>query len=274
MFGFGKNWSHFLQVLDEERITTAERTLTEMLEKPSLEGLSFVDIGSGSGLFSLAARRLGARVHSLDVDRQSVACTRELRRRYFRDDPSWTVEQGSVLDRDYMEGLGAFDVVYSWGVLHHTGSMWEALENAALPVEPGGRLWVAIYNDQGLKSQVWRGIKRLYNRLPAPLRPPLVLAVGGWLELRQVPGRLARREHPLPWLMGMYPGREKRGMSRWYDLVDWVGGYPFEVARPEEIFHFYRKRGFILERLRTVGGSLGNNEFVFRKPAGGRKSPA
>src|SRR5215210_846240 len=143
-----------------------------MLEVESLEGQSFLDIGSGSGLFSLAARRLGASVHSLDYDPRSVACTRELRRRYFPEDPEWKVEEGSALDADYIRSLGLFDVVYSWGVLHHTGDMWQALENAQLPVKPGGRLFVAIYNDTGTQAARWKWIKKTYNRLPRPLRPP------------------------------------------------------------------------------------------------------
>jgi 2-polyprenyl-3-methyl-5-hydroxy-6-metoxy-1,4-benzoquinol methylase len=100
-----------------------------MLKVERLDGKSFLDIGSGSGLFSLAARRLGARVHSFDYDQQSVACTAELRRRYFPSAGDWVVERGSALDRDYLARLGTFDVVYSWGVLHHTGDMWRALEN-------------------------------------------------------------------------------------------------------------------------------------------------
>src|SRR5690349_14790038 len=146
-FEFGKNWSRFLAVLDEERIAEAQRSLAQMLEVTNLEGKSFLDVGSGSGLFSLAARRLGARVHSFDYDPQSVACGQELKRRYFADDPLWRVEQGSVLDRDYLNPLGSFDVVYSWGVLHHTGAMWEALGNVAPLVAEGGRLFIAIYND-------------------------------------------------------------------------------------------------------------------------------
>ncbi|HWC76414.1 MAG TPA: class I SAM-dependent methyltransferase, partial [Blastocatellia bacterium] len=144
-FAFGQNWARYLEGLDESRIQDAETSLKEMLEVEDLQGKSFLDIGSGSGLFSLAARRLGARVHSLDYDPQSVACTSELRRRYFPGDSSWTVEEGSTLDREYLNSLGSFDVVYSWGVLHHTGRMWEALDNALVPVKPGGRLFVAIY---------------------------------------------------------------------------------------------------------------------------------
>lgn len=116
----------------------AKSSLRRMLNVESLEGKTFLDVGSGSGLFSLAARRLGAKVHSFDYDPKSVACTRELKRRYFPEDPQWTIEEGSVLDRDYLTRLGQFDVVYSWGVLHHTGAMWEALGNVAPLVAGGG----------------------------------------------------------------------------------------------------------------------------------------
>src|ERR1700704_486469 len=102
-FEFGKNWSRFLTLLDDSRIARAEESLKMMLQVEDLEGKSFLDIGSGSGLFSLAARRLGARVHSFDYDPHSVACTRELRSRYFPDDPQWTVEQGSALDEEYLK---------------------------------------------------------------------------------------------------------------------------------------------------------------------------
>src|SRR5262245_17503441 len=176
-FEFGKNWSRFLTTLDDQRIAEAERAITGMLELSDLTGKRFLDIGSGSGLSSLAARRLGASVHSFDYDPHSVACTTELRRRYFPQDDSWKVEEGSALDADYVRSLGEFDIVYSWGVLHHTGEMWKALENAQIPVAAGGKLLLAIYNDTGSQSARWRWIKKTYNRLPRLLKTPFAILV-------------------------------------------------------------------------------------------------
>ena len=137
-FSFGRNWASFLKRLNEARIAEAEKNLIEFLGEKSLAGRSFLDVGSGSGLSSLAARRLGATVTSFDYDSQSVACTEELRRRYLPDDPSWIVEQGSVLDTEYLAGLGQFDIVYSWGVLHHTGGDVAGDGNLKPMVKTGG----------------------------------------------------------------------------------------------------------------------------------------
>ena len=263
-FEFGKNWSRFLDLLDDARIVRAEESLKEMLEIETLEGKSFLDIGSGSGLFSLAARRLGARVRSLDYDPHSVACTKELRRRYFNNDPDWKIEEGSALDGKYVESLGFFDVVYSWGVLHHTGAMWKALDNAQLPVAAGGQLFVAIYNDLGNRSRRWKWIKRTYCELPKLLKTPFVTIVIAPEEFKSMLRSLLLLK-PGEYLRSWTQYDANRGMNRWRDILDWVGGYPYEVARPEEIFDFCRARGFHLTKMKCGGVGLGCNEFVFRR---------
>jgi len=260
-FAFGKNWLRFLTVLDEERIQRAEVSLLSMLKERTLEGRRFLDIGSGSGLFSLAARRLGASVHSFDLDQESVRCALELRRRYFPADSDWRIEQGSALDRSYLASLGTFDIVYSWGVLHHTGRMYEALDNATLPVARGGKLFVAIYNDLGTRTDRWRVIKRTYNRLPRVLRPAFTAVAAAPNELKALAGAVLHGE--AAGYLQSWKAVGERGMSRWRDIVDWVGGYPYEAATPEEIFDFYESRGFRLTTLKCGGVGLGCNEFVF-----------
>lgn len=267
-FAFGANWRRFLEVVSEERVGTAVQSLRDLLGATDLAGRRFLDIGCGSGLFSLAARRLGARVHSFDYDPQSVACALELRRRFAPDDAEWTIEQGSVLDAADLRARGPFEVVYSWGVLHHTGAMWQALENAALPVAPGGRLVVSLYNDQGIWSRYWLLVKRTYNSLLRPLRLPFALVFILGLEARVALYALLTLR-PMRYVRAWTEYGQNRGMSRWHDLLDWVGGYPFEVARPEEVFDFYRKRGFTLVGLKTCGGKLGCNEYVFERAGAG-----
>lgn len=261
-FQFGENWSQFLSAIDEERIQQAETSLKEMLEVESLAGKTFLDIGSGSGLFSLAARRLGARVHSFDFDPKSVYCTTELRKNHFRDDDSWKIQEASVLDGEFMKSLGQFDIVYSWGVLHHTGDLWTALENAQQRVAPEGKFFIALYNDTGSQSTRWLHIKKTYNALPGILRPPFAALAMAPQEFKQLVSSIVLLK-PGRYIDSWTKYRQNRGMTKWRDIVDWVGGYPYEVSTPDQVFDFARERGFLLTKLKCGRVGLGCNEFVF-----------
>ena len=260
-FEFGKNWGSFLNTMDSERLDEAVRSLSEWLGVSDLTGKTFFDIGSGSGLFSLAARKMGATVSSFDYDNNCVKCTKELKRRYFPDDPRWTIERGDILDESYMSKYGEYDVVYSWGVLHHTGHMYKALENAGKHVKSGGSLFIAIYNDQGPLSKAWTLEKKIYVSLPKPFK--MLFAAVFFIVLWTV-----RAIEDIVQLKPFYRWKQykkKRGMSPWHDAVDWVGGYPFEVAKPEDIFSFFHKRDFTLEKLYTCGMGNGCNQYLLKK---------
>jgi 2-polyprenyl-3-methyl-5-hydroxy-6-metoxy-1,4-benzoquinol methylase len=263
-FAFGKNWQRFSGKIDESRIQEAMKSLTSMLEDVSLQGKLFMDAGCGSGLFSLAARRLGAQVQSFDFDPDSVSCTMQLKNRFFQNDASWHIEQGDILDGAYIQSKGQFDIVYSWGVLHHTGNMNRALHTIDMLVKPGGFLYLAIYNDSGSVSRRWLRIKKLYNNSPQIIRLLLVAVSAFLLEGKRAAGKVLRLENPLPF-NDWKNKKKQRGMSVWHDYVDLVGGYPFEFATPEQIFSFYKKKGYMLSQLKTCGGGYGCNEYVFKK---------
>jgi 2-polyprenyl-6-hydroxyphenyl methylase/3-demethylubiquinone-9 3-methyltransferase len=261
-FAFGSNWRDYIALVDEQRIKVAIDSLGGPLETTDLTGRTFLDIGCGSGLFSLAANRMGARVRSFDYDPESVAATLELRRR-FGTDGEWVITQGSILEEETVGALGRFDIVYSWGVLHHTGELWRAADAACRLVAPDGLLYISVYNDQGVESQMWRHVKHRYNNSGALARRLLVLGSAAYIH----------RRRPLESLINLVCGTgpvlvrppRARGMSGRHDLVDWVGGYPFEVAKPEEVFAFMRERGFELRHLKTCAGGLGCNEYVLER---------
>lgn len=258
-FKFGENWASFLENFDEQRLEQAKRSLTESLGQSTLSGLRFVDVGAGSGLFSLAASQLGAEVVSFDFDPEAVECVRNLRAMH--PGGSWEISEGSVLDEAFLRSLGTFDIVYSWGVLHHTGQMWRAIENLKLLMKDEVKVLIAIYNDQGPTSDVWAQVKRAYNKLPKGSKwmvtlPAAVRLWGPTLVKDTLRGAPAKswREYS-----------QDRGMSPWHDVLDWVGGYPFEVAQPEAVFNFFHQKGFQLEKIKTCGGGLGCNEYVFSR---------
>jgi 2-polyprenyl-3-methyl-5-hydroxy-6-metoxy-1,4-benzoquinol methylase len=266
-FQFGRNWKRFLTVLSDDRIQRAEDSLLEMLGARTLSEQRFLDIGCGSGLSSLAARRLGADVYSFDYDIESVECAKELKHRFFPEDRRWRIANGSVLDEDFMAALGTFDVVYSWGVLHHTGALWKAIDSACHAVAERGHLFIAIYNDQGWKSVWWTHAKRIYNSLPPVPRKAYLLTFGLAFEIAAVAVALARlKPQRIVERWTNYQGI--RGMSRWHDIIDWIGGYPFEVATPDAIVRFCQIRGFEVTNVKSVGGRMGCNEFVFARGGG------
>jgi SAM-dependent methyltransferase len=258
-FQFGKNWVKFVEEnFSEEAVKASMDYFCKVTGISSLKGKTFVDIGCGSGLSSLSAYRLGAeKILSFDYDKESVDATRILWKR--EGGPAgWQIAQGSVLDDQFMNSLGKFDVVYAWGVLHHTGDMWKAIQNASRLINDDGFFYMAIYNkDYGTKgSEYWLKKKKFFIS-----QPPFVQQFLFWkhIFIHQFVGSLIHFKNPCK------IKKKRRGMNYFRDVLDWLGGYPYEFATAGEIFSFCRNElGLTLENMRTPAG-LSNNEFVFRK---------
>jgi SAM-dependent methyltransferase len=262
-FKFGQNWAKFSNNLSMEQQLTANQSLIDIFGKNGLTEKSFLDIGSGSGIFTKAALQLGtSKVVAFDYDLTSVITTQKnIEKIIGKANLDVKVIQGDILNSKLVNELGQFDIVYSWGVLHHTGQMWEAIFNATKFVAPGGKILIAIYNDQGWRSSVWKIIKKTYVSIPDCLK--FVILIPCFVRL-WLPTILRDAIHLKP-LKSWKTYSSRRGMSPWNDVVDWVGGYPFEVASPEAVVEFMEKLGFILKSSRVIQKGLGCNEFLFDK---------
>jgi 2-polyprenyl-6-hydroxyphenyl methylase/3-demethylubiquinone-9 3-methyltransferase len=246
-FSFGRNWNKYLDSMPAAAVERTQEYLGSWLG--DLSGQTFLDIGSGSGLTGLAAFELGAKVRTFDADPASVAATQRLSK------GKWQNSAGSILDDTFVAGLGTFDIVSSWGVLHHTGDVWKAIDNAAGLVKPGGRLWIALYRRTYAERRSLR-TKRLYN-----LSPELIKRVwrGGYGAAKLAKAALRRDFHPIR----RY--QEERGMNWWRDTEDWLGGLPYQPVGPGEVLGRLRPLGFDLTRLQDALGEGRIDVYLFAR---------
>ena len=252
-FAFGKNWHTYSRRIGPEDYSIAKKSLAELV--PDVKDKTFLDIGCGSGLFSIAASALGAKeVLGIDYDPESVATAKELLDKVSQWDPAvkknaMTFREDSILNDTFH--TPQYDVVYSWGVLHHTGDMYKAFANAAALVNDKGRLVIAIYN-RHFTSPIWKAVKYTYVKSPALIQKFLVAAVAGVKLI----GTL---------MTGQNPFKKARGMKFYSDIVDWVGGYPYQYASIEEVCKYFEARGFKTKKVIKTAGFTGCNEFVFER---------
>ena len=265
-FSFGQNWSDYSEIVEERHIISAEEDLTRLMNSGDFANRKWCDLGCGSGIHAVAAARLGAVVSAVDIDPQSIATTKRLAKKFGVEGKIVSLNY-SVFDLPFNNE--SFDVVYSWGVLHHTGDMWSAITEASrlVSMTEGSQFVVAIYRQTRL-CRMWKIEKRFYKDaspiVQGTIRRLFVLAYDFSL--------IARRRTPWSHRRNYF---QMRGMSFKHDVHDWLGGYPYESANARELETMMRKIGFRLVREfvrapnRTPWGFFGSgcDEFVFERSA-------
>ena len=251
-FAFGENWRRFSEQLQPQDYLSAKESLENLI--PDLKNKTFLDAGCGSGLFSIAASGLGAkRVLGFDVDPEAVSTARMLLDKVAEWDPDVRKEAiefriESILNENIESTQ--YDIVYSWGVLHHTGDMYRAFDVVKNMVAANGALVIAIYNKH-FTSPIWKLIKYTYVKSPGFIKKIIVSSV---LIIKVLAALIISRQNPF---------KRRRGMHYYTDIVDWVGGYPYEYASPDQVGDFFESRGFKLTKLIQTKGFTGCNQFVF-----------
>jgi SAM-dependent methyltransferase len=256
-FGFGKNWSKFIETkFDDERVNSSIQVFREFTGLSNLSGKSFIDVGCGSGLHSLAASRMKASsIFSFDFDPHAVAISKKLRQ-WEGAENSWIIEQGSVLDGVYVKNLGEYDFVYSWGVLHHTGEVWKAISNTCGLVKKNGDMYLALYSlDVQPQAEFWLEVKQKYVAAGKLKR----LYMEQWYFFKYVDNSNLLRSLKRKSAKGL---RRARGMDLLTDVRDWLGGWPMEFVYDQEVVDFVEKKGFILT---NVDKGKACTEFLFKK---------
>ena len=238
-FAFGRNWAQYARHITLTEVGQATDDLLQLVGVSGVEGKSFLDIGCGSGIHSLAALKAGAAyVRAVDVDEDSIATTRSLLQEKATAGNYDTGRLDILVPAGAVPGDRHYDVVYSWGVLHHTGDLWRAVENAISYVAPGGKFVIAIYKKTPLCG-FWKAEKAFYSRLHPVLRFPITLFYAALYLL----GIAVTGKNPYRYVREY---KNNRGMNFWYDCIDWLGGYPYQSATPDEIRKFVEARGFKL----------------------------
>ncbi len=260
-FAFGKNWSDYAKTITEEKINDAVKELSRLLNGYDLKGKTFLDIGSGSGIHSLAALKLGAKsIVAIDIDYNSTKTTQQTLAKYEEHHGQWKAlninifESNAVIDEK-------FDVVYSWGVLHHTGDMKHALEQSISYLNNDGHLLIALYVATPFCG-IWKHLKWFYSKLPTLLQKPIL-----WLysALRLIIMPL-KGKNPITFLKNYH---KNRGMNFLHDGHDWLGGYPYQSISKTDLQKLLEKDDLELiydykaeKRLAPLGTGCGEYHFI------------
>lgn len=208
------------------RARAARSELARLLDAAIPGNARIVEVGCGTGQMSLYLATAERVVVGADLCRQSLELATGAARRFGLD-------RVTFVETDlFSPGLaaGAFDVVYSSGVLHHTPDPRAAFRAVARLARPGGLIVLGLYNS--------------YARLPHRLRRLVARATGyRWTPLDPVlRDREAQPARYRAWLRDQYEHplehRHTLGeVKRWFAAndIDYLRAYPSSVLAEEPL---------------------------------------
>jgi len=256
-FSFGKNWQNFNKNITNKNINNSIKYFKNFTKFVNLKNKTFIDVGCGSGINSLLAIKLNAKkVLSIDIDENSVSACKLLRKKYKISNKNWIIKQVSILDTSKIKKLGKFDFIYSWGVLHHTGDMNKAFDNLFLLAKKKSYIYVSIYNKY-LTSNTWKIIKYFYassNNFIKKIMEKIYITIY-YIGLNL--NKYSIKEYKKSFVL-------KRGMSFRHDIIDWLGGYPYEYLSFEDLSAIFFKKGYSILSFKKSNGVGCNEIFVKR----------
>ena len=260
-FDFGENWSNYLHDVDDDRVSLAMKNINDALGDNFIRDKSFLDIGCGSGIHSLAALKLNAKyVKSFDINKKNIINTKKIISKFWEKN-NYDVEVMNILEaNDYSI---KYDIVYSWGVLHHTGEMNIAIKNSINYCKKNSILFIALY-EKTIYCKMWRMIKKFYNNTNR-INQFLLL---NFYNILKIFGLLITLKNPYLYVKNY---RSNRGMSFIYDQIDWIGGYPYESINKTELLKIIGSDFKLLQYKRAKTGlfrsilGTGCSEYVFKK---------
>lgn len=248
MFKFGKNWKNYSNKITKVNIEDSLRDLKYLLKSLKLKNnLTFIDVGCGSGVHSIAAKKLGFKVTSVDRDKTCIITTKKNFNKFYNSNKT-TIFQDDILNTKVFK---KYDIVYSWGVLHHTGNLWKALNNVKKLVKKNGYLIISLYKKTAF-DRMWVFIKRYYNKFRVFRYFINILFM------------------PFFFYISKKSRSYRRGQNWYFDAIDWLGGYPYETMSPEKMkFHFSGFQMIYISRNKPMKykGFFGSEcaEFIFKR---------
>jgi len=249
-FKFGENWSNYSSSVNLEKIELAKKDIIRLVGDVSNK--SVIDIGCGSGIHTVAFIQLGVKsIVSFDYDLKSVETTKKLVKKFCYKKSKYKVFQADILNIDSLSGLNKrkFDIVYSWGVLHHTGSMFEAIISTTKFLKDNGILVLGLYVKTKL-CNFWYYEKKIFNKykfLQPLIKLPFLffLIIGLSLKKRSSPYKI------------IHDYKKQRGMSIIFDVNDWLGGFPYESIDDNSLLNFLKLKGFKIVRKFNTNSRIG-----------------